>query len=209
MTLTNEQRVKAIQLNYQNNNNGAKTARLLSDEYNIPRVQSQNIKSLIRKFESTGSVRDAQRAGRPVVATSLEKSNELQELLLHTPQKSSRRLSAELAISDRSVCRILKKLKMRPYIPRVLQSLHDGDQDRRLQFCEIFLNKVNEDITFLEKIWWSDETTFKLNGHINHHNCVYWSNENPHIILEKDANSPGVTVWAAISCMGLIRPIFF
>ena len=39
MRLTNEQRVKAIQLYYQNNND-AKTARLLLDEYNIPRVQS-------------------------------------------------------------------------------------------------------------------------------------------------------------------------
>ena len=50
MRLTNEQRIKAVQLYYQNNNNGAKTARLLSDEYNIPRVQSRNIKNLIRKF---------------------------------------------------------------------------------------------------------------------------------------------------------------
>ena len=84
---------------YENNKNGAKTARLLSAEYNIPRVQRRNIKSLIRKFESTGSVSDAQRAERPVVATSSEKSNKLQESLLHTPQKSSRRLSAELAIN--------------------------------------------------------------------------------------------------------------
>ena len=80
MRLTNEQRVKSIQLYYQNNNNGAKTARLLYDEYFIPRVQSRNIKSLIRKFESIGSVRDAQRTERPVVAMSLEKSNELQEI---------------------------------------------------------------------------------------------------------------------------------
>ena len=209
MKLTKEQRVKAIQFYYENNKNGAKTARLLSAEYNIPRVQSRNITSLIRKFESTGSVNDAQRAGRPVVATSLEKSNELQESLLRTPQKSSRRFSVELAISDRSVRRMLKKLKMKPYIPRVLQSLHDGDQDRRLQFCEIFMTKVNEDVTFLDKIWWSDEATFKLNGHINRHNCVYWSNDNPHVILEKDNNLPGLTVWAAISCMGLIGPIFF
>ena len=48
-----------------------------------------------------------------------------------------------------------------------------------------------------------------LNGHINRHNCVYWSNENPHAILEKDINLPGVTAWAAISCMGVIGPIFF
>ena len=27
--------------------------------------------------------------------------------------------------------------------------------------------------------------------------------------MEKDFNLPGITVWAAISCMGLIGPIFF
>jgi hypothetical protein len=56
---------------------------------------------------------------------------------------------------------------MRPYIPRLLQSLHDGDSDRRVEFCERFLAKLPENET---KIWWSDEATFKLNGHINHHN---------------------------------------
>ena len=67
MGLTKEQRVKAIQLYYQNNKNGAEIARLLA-EFNIPRVQSRNITSLIRKFESTGSVNDAQKW--PVVVTS-------------------------------------------------------------------------------------------------------------------------------------------
>ena len=88
MRITKEQRVTAIQLYYQNNKNGAETARLLSSEYNIPRVQSQNITNLIRKFESTGSASDAERAGRPVVVTSLEMSNELHEsfcVLLKNP----------------------------------------------------------------------------------------------------------------------------
>ena len=99
---------------------------------------------------------------------------------------------------------MLKKLKMRPYIPRVHQSLHDGDQDRRLQFCEIFMTKVNEDVTFFEKIWWSDEATYQ-----SPQLYIYWSNDNPHVILEKDINLLGETVWAAISCMGLIGSIFF
>ena len=47
MKLTKEQRVKAIQLYYENNKNGAKTARLLSAEYNIPKVQSRNFLNLV------------------------------------------------------------------------------------------------------------------------------------------------------------------
>jgi hypothetical protein len=32
---------------------------------------------------------------------------------------------------------------------------------------------------------------------------------NPDVILEKDVNLPGVTVWAAISVTGIIGPVFF
>ena len=72
------------------------------------------------------------------------------------------------------------------------------------------MTKVNEGVNFLDKIWQSNEVTFKLNRYINRHNCVYWSNNNPHVILEKDINLSGVTVWAAISCMGLtfFLPLF-
>ena len=106
-------------------------------------MQSKNITSLVRKFQIKGSVRDARRAGRPVSATSVENLNKLQQSLLRTLQKSSSRLSLELAISNRSVRRMLKKLKIRPYIPRVLQSLDDGDQDKRFKFCETFMTKDN------------------------------------------------------------------
>ena len=54
-----------------------------------------------------------------------------------------------------------------------------------------------------------NKVTFKLNEYINRHYCVYWSNNNPHVILEKDINLPGVTVWTAISCIGLIGSILF
>jgi hypothetical protein len=36
------------------------------------------------------------------------------------------------------------------------------------------------------------------------HNCVYWSDVNPNVILEKDVNLPGVTFWAAISVSDII-----
>lgn len=74
-----EQRVKALQLYYQNKNNATKTACFLSAKFNIRQVQSQNITSLIRKFERTGSIGDSSRLGKSISATSLEKSNEIRE----------------------------------------------------------------------------------------------------------------------------------
>ena len=62
---------------------------------------------------------------------------------------------------------------------------------------------------FPDRILWSDEATFKLNGRVNRHNCVYWSDSNPHAILEEELNVPGITVWVAIWSGGITGPCFF
>ena len=61
----------------------------------------------------------------------------------------------------------------------------------------------------LDNIVWTDEATFKLTGHVNRHNCIYWSDKNPHRIIEKQLNQPGVTVWGGISSSGVFGPVFF
>ena len=75
--LTREQRVRAVKLYYQNQCNGAATARLLREEFGIRLVQRHNITSLIREFEASGSVHDAKRSGRQVSVTTEEKAAEL------------------------------------------------------------------------------------------------------------------------------------
>jgi hypothetical protein len=40
---------------------------------------------------------------------------------------------------------------MKPYIPRLLQYLYDGDSDRRVEFCERFLAKLRENEKFSNK----------------------------------------------------------
>jgi len=63
--------------------------------------------------------------------------------------------------------------------------------------------------TFLDEIVWTDEATFKLSGHVNRHNCVYWSDTNPHFTITSQLNQPGITVWAGISSDGIVGPQFF
>ena len=75
--------------------------------------------------------------------------------------------------------------KFYPYIPRLFHALHDGDTDRRVEFAEDIKAMIEIDDNFLDIIWWSDEATFKLNGRINLHNCVYWASENPGIVIER------------------------
>ena len=55
----------------------------------------------------------------------------------------------------------------------------------------------------------SDESTFSLDGRINQHNCVIWSDTNPHCSVTKLLHSPWVMVWIAFSPSLYTPPFFF
>ena len=101
------------------------------------------------------------------------------------------------------------KINMKPYIPQLIHRLLEDDPDCRLQFCKQLINLYENKPTFLDKIVWTDEATFKLLGQINHHNCVYWSDRNPHLMITSKLNQPGITVWAGILSAGIVCPEFF
>lgn len=85
--------------------------------------------------------------------------------------------------------RILKSVGLKPYRPRPILGLLEDDPDRWLQFSEIMLNEIEEN----PMIVWTDEASFKLTGHVNRHNCVYWHSENMHLRLETQLGQPGVS----------------
>ena len=151
---------------------------------------------------------DAPRSGRPSTATSDEKGEQLFVSPINSPRKSVRRLCRELEISRQSIYNLLRKRNFKPYLSCLFHALLNGDADRRVEFSELFLDLMRNDENLQDKIWWSDEACSKLNGHINRHNCAYWSQKNPHVILEK-VNVPGIIVWAAMFSNGIIGPFFF
>jgi hypothetical protein len=51
---------------------------------------------------------------------------------------------------------------------------------------------------FPRRILWTDEASFKLTGRINSHNSVYWSDSNPHEVIQEELNVPSLTVWVGI-----------
>ena len=99
----------------------------------------------------------------------------------------------------------MKQLGLKPYRPRLLQYLCEGDPDRRLKFAEVILNEIRENDQFLDKIIWSDETCFKLSGHVNRHNCVYWYDENSHLTITTEINQQSVSVWASVCSGGVVE----
>ena len=169
----------------------------------------RTIYKLRDKFNRIGSVTDAPRSGRPITALTEENKENVATTFVEDPQTSTRRASTRLDISQTSIRRVLHDINFKCYIPRLVQELNEDDPDRRLQFCEIVLNEIENNPIFLQRVIWTDESTFKLNGLVNRHNCVYWGLDNSNIIMPVALNAPGITVWAGISYEGIIGPYFF
>jgi Transposase. len=173
-----------------------------------PPITQSTVSRVLARFEETGSVKDAPRAGRPRVddETRLNILVELQD----NPHSSTRSIALNNDISHVTVVNFLKKEKFHPYKGHLIHALTEDDPDRRLHFCEDLMHRCNGDPDFLKNIIFSDEATFYLNGSVHRHNCRYWSQENPHWVQEVDHQHPRkVNVWAGIIGRRILGPYFF
>ncbi|CAI9718302.1 Hypothetical predicted protein [Octopus vulgaris] len=79
-------------------------------------------------------------------------------LFMNSPKKSTRRASHELSIPRTSLQRLMPKLKLKPFRPRLVHGLFEYDQDHRLRFCEMMRDQIgNEEADYLAKIILPDE----------------------------------------------------
>lgn len=176
---------------------------------NSPVPTYRNIHKLHTKFQRTGNVADAPRSGRPRSARTEENKMRVAQTFVENPRLSGKRAAVQLDLSRRSLHRIMHDLGLKVYRPRLLQELKAVDRPKRVEFCEWFLIMSAADPDFVNSILWSDEAIFKVNGRVNRHNCVYWADENPQEILQREVNSPGIMVWAGVNVRGVIGPYFF
>ena len=204
---TNEQRVFIVKTFYKTKNK-SETCRRFREHFNQS-LKRDTVAGIINRFEATGSVADLPRPGRPRSITTEENKKIVEATVICNPGKSTRTVEQELGISRRSIRRMLTELDIKPYNNDPVYIIPNDDCNRRIQFCEIFKQKCAEDPSFPEKIIWSGEATFKLNGLVDQHNNLYWSSINPCETIVNDGNSAGVTVWIGICASGLVGPFFF
>lgn len=149
------------------------------------------------KFQRIGAVANASKSGRPCTSRTEKITQLVAEAFVEQHNRSVNRLSLRFEFSCRSLQRKMKDLKLRVCHPYLLQALHEEDYPQCVNFCEWYLIIKEADPDFSASILWSDEVIFKLNSHVNWWNCIYWSDENPHLILE-ELNMSGVMVWAGV-----------
>ncbi|XP_076308728.1 uncharacterized protein LOC143224177 [Tachypleus tridentatus] len=120
-------------------------------------------------FETSGTVQDVHKGccGRPWSSTSPTREAELLKSLHRSPRKSVRQIARETGIPKSSVHRMLKRIHWKSFFPALVHALNEDDPDQRVEFYEWYLVKSAEDAQFPNKIVWSDEATFKLNGLVN------------------------------------------
>lgn len=206
--LSTAERIQIVKW-YAIHENASEVARQFQAHYDQNPPTRTNILNLVKKFDETGSVQDEPRSGRPRSVSTDENLERIRAAFQHSPETSTRRASLELNLARTSLRRMMKELGLKPYRPHLLHALNEDDPDRRCEFADIFLNLVAGDSSLPDRIVWTDEAIFKLNGHVNRHNCVYYAVENPHIVITEEMNAPGVTVWAGIWSGGIIGPFFF
>lgn len=160
----------------------------------------------VSNIRSNGSALPHKRRGRFRSVRTPENVERVRASFEQSPKRSARKHAVALGLSDRSIRRILHNdLKMHPYKIMVAQELSATDCESRKTLSEAVLKQVPPTAV----LWSSDEAHFHLSGTVNKQNFRYWAESNPHQLHEKPLHSPKVTVWCAVSILGVLGPYFF
>lgn len=115
------------------------------------------------------------------------------------PKQSQKEISRALGIPATTVHRILKEFGYHPYHYVRVQELLEKDHLSRTEFCEWFLDRHNEDEHFIDRILFTDESTFGRLGLFNIHNEHHYAEENPHLSVVRSTQTRcTVNVWAGL-----------
>ncbi|GFT77392.1 t-complex protein 1 subunit delta [Nephila pilipes] len=97
---------------------------------------------------------------------------------------------------------------MSPYKIQVTQPLNEDHTQRRSEFAQLMLEKLQIGEIDVKKIWFSDEAYFTLDGHLNKQNYLYRGRERLEITVVRSLHPKKFLVWCAISSHGVFGPIF-
>ena len=183
MALTNEERVELVLFSGRE----GWSYRRIADEFNVLHpgrslIGSSTVAKVIRKFKEAGSIMDKPRSGR--LSISIETKEIIMAKIHASPKKSIRRTSMELGIPKSTVGQVLKQQKFHPYKLQILHHLTEDDPNRRIEMCEWFSTKLNENIHFTEDcVLFSDEALFYVNGEMSTDKMFDTGRNKIHILL--------------------------
>ena len=215
MVYSKEQKIKIVVWWFETKCNTT-VHRRYAREFNVRYVRApqQNfIQYTVQKFMTEGTVLDCrkEKAGVPITARSPANVDRVRASVQQSPKKSLRHSSQELGISVTSLQRMLRKdLNKFPYKISTCHKLTDTDKQRRTEMCNRVAERMDRFQNWIDRVWFTDEAHFHLNGAVNHHDNVYWGDERPEEIDERYLKGPKVTALCALNAKKeMLGPCWF
>lgn len=207
LKLTIPEKVEIIRLVGDNVRSFREAAKIFNRRHpDRPPLHHCTVAALNKKFDQTGTI------AKPTLKPTKRHPDD--DIILGfvngNPRTSVREIARELNLSKNKIWRCLRRHKLKPFKPKFLHTLQEGDPERRLEYCYWLQGIFLEDRRFIDKILFSDEATFTTNGVVSSQNCRYWAADYPNwVITCKSQYSQKVNVWCGILGTRLIGPFFF
>lgn len=143
----------------------AEVAALFQEKHpDLPPLNRSTVSKIEAHFRTHGHVRTVPRH-RP---QRVDEEKKLDILLTYqeTPITPARQVGRDCNVSHKTVLKVLKSAGIRPFKMKPVQELLDDDFDRRVEFCETMMNRIDGGEILQDWILFSDEAAFTLNGEV-------------------------------------------
>lgn len=208
-TLTLQEKIEIVRLSGDNDRSEREVCRIFNDRHPTrPPISRTTVHRVNKVFNETGAVT------KHILKKIEQRRNDHDQTVLdyyrNNPNVSLRVASLDLNLPRENIRRCLKKNKMKPFKPKFLHTLEEGDEVRRLEFCLWAQGEYLNNRHFLKSILFSDEATFTTNGVVSAQNSRFWATENPNWVINcKRQYSEKINVWCGILNKRIIGPFFF
>uniref|UniRef100_A0ABD2WA84 DUF4817 domain-containing protein n=1 Tax=Trichogramma kaykai TaxID=54128 RepID=A0ABD2WA84_9HYME len=122
--------------------------------------------------------------GRPDIDANRRDEQRVIVYVRNDPETSIRRMMEALGLSYNFIQRVLRREQLHAFHYRRVQGLRAQDYPARLAFCQDMLRQIAADPTLLERILFTDESTFRRDGTFNCRNNHHYEVENLHLIIQ-------------------------
>ncbi len=145
----------------------------------------KSILGLVAKFNEHGTVHNLphDRTKTVLISQTVAVAGEKLTANPDPSSKSLRCVAKEEGLSYGTAHHATIALKLHPYRVRVVHELKPLNFDRRVMYCEWFLDFIESFPNALHDIVYSDEAWFLLSEYVNNQNNRVWSATNPHVRL--------------------------
>lgn len=211
MKITLQERILVVKCRY-GGMTIEETANYIGLIYKKSPLKRNSILKIMKKFEKYGSVTNQYTNVGKKKKITQENINEVRQRLFKSPVKSIRKLKSQINF-DASIGSLSKiihnNLGLKPYKVQIVQHIPIRGFERRKNFAGIWKMKLNDE-NILDKIIFTDEAHFELQGFVNTQNYRIWGSESPRIIIPKKKFPERVTVFCGLNIkLGILGPYYF